>query len=414
MRKLLSLFTVAILVVVLSACTADTTDLDNTISDLTATVNQLESDLEELEADTTALETDITTAQAALAAAQSELADAEAELIAVLGDLTTEMDDMSGVYVGYSWKDEDAGVLLEDASQKVETRLTLDADGNILDAKMLFWKLKDGSWYTRQDGTAHITADLSVMPVSATPGSSYAKGTSMFTVDTHDFMSLYAVEVDADGNAGFMFVDPVTRYQYEIYLPSGYDYTTTVGNVTVNGTPGGFIPTVRTSGSGLIKPDSWSELDSKNMFNISYFNHVMTDAGVFEGLSNDSTMQELLEAVGVMFTIGAPNELGLEYGRHSLGGWQGNYEAIEMYLIGKNVMDQMTLVDWEVARWGDAVNNDNFFGIDVVAGSTKTAQDSSDGIAGATVRMSRESTSFQRALVAAGVLTEEDVVKGRF
>ncbi len=50
----------------------------------------------------------------------------------------------------------------------------------------------------------------------------------------------------------------------------------------------------------------------------------------------------------------------------------------------------------------------------MAAGATKTAQDSLDGIAGATVRMSRESTSFQRALVAAGILTEEDVIKGRF
>ena len=60
------------------------------------------------------------------------------------------------------------------------------------------------------------------------------------------------------------------------------------------------------------------------------------------------------------------------------------------------------------------MNGDNFFGIDVVSGATKTAQNSTDGIAGATVRMSRESTSYQRALVKSGIISEEDVIKGRF
>jgi len=78
-------------------------------------------------------------------------------------------------------------------------------------------------------------------------------------------------------------------------------------------------------------------------------------------------MQELLESLGVMFTTGAPDEFALDYGRHSLGGWQGNYEAIEDYLIGMNVNDITSLVDWETQKWGDAVNDDNFFGIDVPA-----------------------------------------------
>ena len=154
--------------------------------------------------------------------------------------------------------------------------------------------------------------------------------------------------------------------------------------------------------------------DGKNIFNITGFNHVISDYGTFDGVTETSTMQELLEAAGVMFTAGVPDEHAISYGRHSAGGWQGNYEAIEEYLIGKSALDLDTLVDWDVERWGDAVNEDNFFGIDVPAGATRSAQDSYDTIAGATVRMSRESTSFQRALVKAGILTEEDVVKGRF
>ena len=337
-------------------------------------------------------------------------------LVFTLSGCTTDVEEgnLAGTYVGYSWKGESSLVELEDATQKIETVLTLDEDGMITDASMLFWKLSDGSWYSRQDGTARISVDLDITPVAATPGSEYARGTSMFDVDTHDMMSLYAASVGADSTLALLIVEPVTRYQFEIKLPDGYDYSTIISDITVDGTENGFIPTVRTSSSGLIKPDAWSELASKNLFSISYFDHVMSDAGVFEGIDSSSTIQELLEAIGITFTMGVPDEADLMYGRHSLGGWQGNYDAIAEYLIGKNVSEVTSLVDWSVERWDGGVNDDNLFGIDLAAGATKTAQDSLDGIAGATVRMSRESTSFQRALVAAGVLTEEDVIKGRF
>ncbi len=337
-------------------------------------------------------------------------------LVFSLSACTSDVEEKSlvGTYVGYSWKGESSGVLLEDASQKIETVLTLDDDGIITDAKMLFWKSSDGSWYTRQDGTSRISVDLSVDPVVATPGDDYASGTSMFTVDTHDKMSLYSVAVGADGTTALLIVEPVTRYQFEIKFASGYDYSTLISDITVDGTEEGFIPTVRTSSSGLVKPATWDELDSKNLLSISPFDHVMTDAGIFEGLSESSSIQDLLEAAGVTFVGGIPDELSNVYGRHSLGGWQGNYEAIEQFLIGKNVSEVTSLIDWSTEKWAGGVNDDNFFGIDLEAGATKTAQDSIDGIAGSSVRMSRESTSFQRALVAAGVITEEDVIKGRF
>jgi len=51
---------------------------------------------------------------------------------------------------------------------------------------------------------------------------------------------------------------------------------------------------------------------------------------------------------------------------------------------------------------------------DVPTGATKTVQNSIDLITGASVRMSRESNSYQRALVKAGILKEEDVLKGRY
>lgn len=327
---------------------------------------------------------------------------------------TVEVSSIAGTYEGWSWKAESKGTALADASQKIQTLITVDEDGIITDASMLFFKLSQGSWYTRQDSTARVSADLTVSPVAATPGAEYAKGTSMFDVDTHDMMSLYAVTVEEDGSAALLIVEPVTRYQYEIKFPVGYDFTTLVSAVTVDGTVGGFIPTVRTSGGGLMKPAAWTELAGKNLFNISYFDHVMTDNGVFTGLSTASSMQELMEAAGVVFTDAAPVAQELAFGRHSMGGWQGNYEAIATFLIGQNVNEITSLVDWSTERWINAVNEDNFFGVDVPAGATKSAQDSADGIAGSSVRMSRESTSFQRALVAAGVITEEDVIKGRF
>ncbi len=51
---------------------------------------------------------------------------------------------------------------------------------------------------------------------------------------------------------------------------------------------------------------------------------------------------------------------------------------------------------------------ENFFGIDSASSATKTVQDSMDGISGATVRMSRESTSYQRALVEATFIVSDN------
>ena len=325
-----------------------------------------------------------------------------------------EKNSFAGTYIGYSWKAESKGTILEDATQKIQTILTLDDSGIITDASMLFWKNSGGSWYSRQDGTARISANLDINPVAATPGKDYKKGISMFKIDTHDLMSLYSVIVEADERAALLIVEPVTRYLFEIKLPSGYDYTTEISEIPVDGTAGGFIPTVRASGSGLIKPESWSELSDKNIFSISFYDHVMIDDGPFKGLNEASTVQNLLEAAGVTFVEGKPQEMDIVYGRHSAGGWQGNYENIADFLIGKNASNLTSLVDWSTEKWKNAVNDENFFGVDVASGATKTAQNSMDGISGATVRMSRESTSFQRALVAAGFLTEDEVIKGRF
>ncbi|MCK5197074.1 MAG: hypothetical protein KAR21_01910, partial [Spirochaetales bacterium] len=274
-----------------------------------------------------------------------------------------EEKSFAGTYIGYSWKAESKGTTLEDASQKIQTILTLDDSGVITDASILFWKLSGGSWYSRQDSTARVSVNLDINPVAATPGKDYKKGTSMFKIDTHDLMSLYSVSVGADGTTALLIVEPVTRYQFEIKLLPGYNYATAISEVPIDGTSGGFIPTVRASSSGLMKPASWSELSGMNIFSVSFFDHVMMDDGPFKGLNESSTIQELLEAAGVTFKSGKPEELGLVYGRHSAGGWQGNYENIEEFLIGKNAADLTSLVDWSKEKWAKAINDENFFGV---------------------------------------------------
>ena len=73
-----------------------------------------------------------------------------------------------------------------------------------------------------------------------------------------------------------------------------------------------------------------------------------------------------------------------------------------------------SLVDWSAQRYAGSIDAENRFGVDATTGATRTAQNSVDAIAGATVRVSRESTAYQRALVAAGILDESEVVIGRF
>jgi len=324
----------------------------------------------------------------------------------------TDDVDYSGTYIGYSWKGESKGVPLEEATQKIQTILKLDNEGTIVEANMLFWKFIDGHWIPRQSGKATVSVDFSVEPVGAMVGEDYKKGTSMFDVCTVDLMSFFAVAVDEEGTAAVLVVEPTTRYQLEMKLKPEYDYSTLIGDVTIDS--GQLVPTVRTSGSGLVKVKDWSELGGKDLFSYDYYSHVLIANGVFKGLNNKSTMQDLLESMGVEFVDSKPTPTSEMHGFSSNGGWAGNYNAIEEYLVGKNALEMTSLVDWSKESWSKAVNEDNFFGIDVVSGATKTAQDSVDTISGATVRMSRESTSFQRALVEAGIIEEADVIKGRF
>ena len=319
---------------------------------------------------------------------------------------------LKGRYVGYSWQGEVDGVELADATQYIETILELDENGIITDAKMRFFVQKDGFWIPRQSGNAFVSVNYTVTPTQATPGENYASGNSMFTIYTADMMSFYAVAVSPENIAAVAIVCPVTRYQYEIRLPAGSDYNLPLGEVTIGS--GLLVPTIRTSGSGLLRPADWDSLADRNILNIDRWSHVINDHGIFEGIDESSSLTAFLEAMGVEFVNGTPQPLAVQYGYFGLGGWAGNYQAIEEFLIGKNATELKSLIDWSLPYYAGAINDENQFGIDVESGATRTVQNSIDGISGATVRMSREGTSYQRALVDAGIITEEDVIIGRF
>jgi len=323
-----------------------------------------------------------------------------------------EVVDYSGVYEGYSWNGEASGVLFEDATQYIKTTLYIAKDGTIVDAAMDFQTLTGGVWKSRLVTEATADINYEVDPVAATPGTNYQAGTSMFTITTGDWMSFYAIGVSADGTVALLMVDPITRYQYEIKLSSTFDFSQNLSVLTIGS--GLLVPTRRTAGGALINPTSWETLAEKHFFNMSYWSHVVTDTGILKGITASSSVQLMLEKFGVTFNQGVPQAMTTQTGFTGLGGWAGNYGAIRNYLVGKNALQVLSLVDWTDEKYEGSINDQNQFGVDVVSGATRTAQNSIDTYAGATVRLSRESESYQKALVAAGILKIEDVIIGRF
>ncbi len=319
---------------------------------------------------------------------------------------------LQGRYVGYAWSGEAKGDSLDETTQYIETILELDESGEITSAKMRFYVQKDGYWIPRQSGNSFVDVDFAVNPTPAVPGDNYSPGASMFTVYNADMMSFYAVAVDDDGTSAAALVCPVTRYQYEIKLPVGFDYSIPFGDLTIKS--GDLVPTVLVSGSGILKPGNWEEIEDRGFLDIDRYSYVVTRRGIFEGFDQSTPVKSFYEAMGVEFAGERPRPREATYGYFSLGGWAGNYRGIEEYLVGKNVNNLTSLVDWSIESYAGGINDKNQFGIDVESGATRTVQNGVDTIAGATVRMSRESTSYQRALVSAGIITEQQVIVGRF
>ncbi len=319
---------------------------------------------------------------------------------------------LEGRYVGYSWRGEVDGVELEEASAYIETIIELDNEGTITDAKILYFVQKDGFWIPRQSGNSYVEVDFDLAPTRAVPGDDYNPGDSMFTVYNADMMSFYAVAVNEIGATALALVCPSTRYQYEIKLTDDFDYNTPFGELTL--ASGKLVPTTLTSGSGILRPDSWDELEDKNFLDITNYNYVVTQRGIFGELNEESSTREFMEAMGVEFSGDRPQTMEAEYGYFGIGGWDGNYRGITEYLVGRNAREVTSLVDWSIESYAGGINEQNQFGVDVESGATRTVQDGVDTISGATVRMSRESASYQRALVEAGILREQEVIIGRF
>jgi hypothetical protein len=317
----------------------------------------------------------------------------------------------AGRHVGYSWAGEAQGTAFADANAYIETILELDENAQIIDAHMRYWQTVDGFWTTRQSGNAYVSVNFAVEPTAATVPE-YRPGTTMFTTYTASVMSLYAAAVSEDGIVAATLVEPLTRYRFEWKLAPDFDFDTPMSELTIGS--GVTVPTVRTAGGAFIPVSSWDDLADEHILDLHEYSHVITDDGVFEGIDGSSSVREFLERMGVEFQDGRPAPMPPRYGYFGIGGWVGNYAAIEEYLIGRDARELRSLVDWSPERFALAINEQNQFGVDVPTGATASVQNSYDGIAGATVRMSRESTSYQRALVQAGIITEADVIIGRF
>lgn len=332
-------------------------------------------------------------------------------LFALAFGTTASAQSFAGRYVGYSWQGEARGVALEDANQRIETILELNDEGIITSFTMRFWVRMDGFWTTRQSGNAYVAIDFAKEPTFATLDNQ--RGQSMFTIYTADRMSLYALGVDELGVVAVAMVCPVTRYQFESRFPVGFDYGKMVSELTMGN--GLIVPTFLTSGGAFVRPQAWSELEDKTLFTMHpFWSHVVNTEGVLAGITHTSTVEQFLVALGVTFVEGRPQPLAPTYGYFGIGGWKGNYDALAKALIGQDARKTRSLVDWSNPMFRDAVNENRIFGVDVQTGATRTVQNSYDTISGATVRISRESTSYQRALVEAGILTESEVIIGRF
>jgi len=211
--------------------------------------------------------------------------------LTIVGCTATETpqtpNSLEGSYVGYSWKGEADGTTFKDSNEYIETILELDENGVIQDAKMRFFVQKDGFWTMRQSGSASVKVDYSVEPTFAVPGDEYKAGDSMFRIHTADMMSFYAAGVDSNGVVAAVIVDPITRYQYEMKFDPDFDFSRPVAHLTIGS--GLAVPTVRTSGGGLVKPSEWESLENKTIFGISPWSHVLNDMGVLEGITEESS-----------------------------------------------------------------------------------------------------------------------------
>jgi hypothetical protein len=317
-----------------------------------------------------------------------------------------------GYHVGYSWAGEARGTAFEDAGAYIETILKLDEDANILDARMRYFQRSQGYWTTRQSGQASVSVNFSVEPTLATIGNDSVPGDSMFSIFTVNLMSLWAAAVDEDGTVAVTVVEPLTRYRFEMKFPAGFDFRTTMSEVNINS--GLLVPVQRTAGGNFIVPETWEDLGNVSIFDFHRYSHVLNDHGIWAGLDGSSTVRAFLQGMGITFAGDAPEAMPVAHGFFGIGGWEGNYDRIAAALIGQNARSNTSLIDWSQERFSVSINEDNFFGVDVPSGATRTVQNSFDGISGATVRMSRESTSYQRALVDAGIISESDVIVGRF
>lgn len=325
---------------------------------------------------------------------------------------SSQNTNLEGSYEGIAWNGQPKGVTLEEATEKLIAKIDVDSKGIITNAEYDYLVKMNGEWVSRKDTSAIVNVDFSVDPkVASINGEEVIPGSTMFDVKTNNMMSFYSVAVNDDNTVAVMIAEPTTRYRFEAKLGSDFNFESTLGEIKIGET---WIPSLREMPFGIVNVSDWSEFNGKSLYDINPFTHVIYKRGVLEGIDNKATMKELLDGMGVEFVDGIPQKMEPKYGFHSLGGWKGNYESLAQELIGKDINEVKSLVDYTPEKYANSINEDNFFGVDVLSGATKSIQNSIDTISGATVRMSRENEAYQRALVKAGILKEADVIKGRF
>ncbi len=284
-----------------------------------------------------------------------------------------------GIYHGVSYRDEAT------RRDRVEVVMELDKDSTILSVDFNFFNGND-----RLRDTDYISAEFVPETDAAT---------SAFDIDANDMMSTWAAHYD-----GTSFHVAIMSAWHRIMVETTFDLTdatakidtlTWTGNSThygslKNGATAGDVAVFTTPTEGQISHpfvERWS---------------VASRQGIFKDMNGNTTVEALAKA---LFGGTLPTEEKTEAGFHSNGGWAGNYLAMSEYLKGKKASEYTSLTHGiEVPGKSED---------DIKTASTNII-DSSNMIAGATMRTSRENQAYQKALVAAGILKEDDVFEAKW
>ena len=305
--------------------------------------------------------------------------------------------------VAYSYKSGEAAT----SNQRVKSEVTVKS-GVIQDIKFAFEKITtNGAWDSetisrRDDKTISATrnsnafAGLSLTAINSSDTTDDIAGigtTSMFDITATDMMSTYAAVSDGT-NVSVAIMGAESRMMYEAVINKTSDAAKGLDDLDWKVNKAHYSAHKGSDAKIGTTP-----------FNFGDWEKVAVANGVFKGLSTamDST-STAADLIAKLEAAGMKDDSKVVSGFHSLGGWYGNYRAIEASLKGKNVNNFKYLWNYDGPQLGSKPNETT----GNITGSTNI-QDSTNGISGATVRTSRENHAFQLALVELGFLKSNEV-----